>query len=66
MKESNAKPQPKHPFRCGGHRAKTIGHLRAWMNRQGRSLPGQFLQGAAYRLGGGAVPLIILWWQTRY
>ena len=65
MEESNAKPQPKHPFRCGGHRAKTIGHLRAWMNRQGRSLPGQFLQGGAYRLGGGAAPPMILERQAR-
>ncbi|WP_081239577.1 hypothetical protein [Streptomyces viridosporus] len=66
MEESNAKPQPKHPFRRSGRRTQTIGHLRAWMSRQGRNLPGQFLQGAAYRLGGGAVTLIILWWQTRY
>lgn len=63
--ESNAKPQPKHPFRRDGRRTRTIRHLRKWMSRQGRSLPGQFLQGAAYRLGSGTVTLIILWWQTR-
>jgi hypothetical protein len=63
MEESSAKPQPRHPFRRSGRRTKT---LRAWMSRQGRSLPGQFLQGAASKLGSGAVTLIILWWQTRH
>lgn len=25
-----------------------------------------FLQGAAYKLGSGAVTLLILWWETRH
>ncbi|PZG97348.1 hypothetical protein C1I97_25495, partial [Streptomyces sp. NTH33] len=32
----------------------------------GGSFTGQFLQGAAYKLGSGAVTLLILWWETRH
>ncbi|MFD5661423.1 hypothetical protein [Streptomyces hirsutus] len=63
--DDNAKPQPKHPPHRGGRRIRTIRHLHKWMSQQGRNIPGQFLQGAAYKLGSGAVTLIILWWQTR-
>lgn len=66
MKENNANPQPKHPFRWRGRRTKTIRHLHEWMSRRARNLSGEFLQGAAYKLGSGAVTLIILWWQTRH
>ncbi|MEU6557318.1 hypothetical protein ABZ915_44940 [Streptomyces sp. NPDC046915] len=58
MEESNAKRQPKHLSR----RARD---LRKWISQQGRNVPGEFLQGAAYKLGSGAVTLITLWWETR-
>ncbi|GAA1016853.1 hypothetical protein GCM10009564_53240 [Streptomyces thermogriseus] len=63
--ESNAKPQRKHPPRRDRRRTKTVRHLQKWIGRQGRNLSGEFLRGAAYKLGSGAVTLIILWWQTR-
>ncbi|MGP3938527.1 hypothetical protein [Streptomyces sp. 6N106] len=67
MEESNAKRQPKHPPRWTIRlRAETIRHLRKWMHQQGSNVPGEFLQGAAYRLGSGAVTLLILWWETRH
>lgn len=64
MEESSAKEPPEHlPHRDRRH-AETIRHLRKWIRRQGRNVSGEFLQGAAYKLGSGAVTLIILWWQT--
>ncbi|MDX3698054.1 hypothetical protein PV726_49565 [Streptomyces europaeiscabiei] len=65
MEESNAKRQPKHPSRWARRRAETIRHLRKWIGQQGRNVPSEFLQGAAYKLGSGAVTLLILWWETR-
>ncbi|MFC5220464.1 hypothetical protein [Streptomyces coerulescens] len=66
MEESNAKRQPKHPSRRDKRLAETIRHLRERISRQGQSVPGEFLKGAAYKLGSGAVTLIILWWEARY
>ncbi|MET9078618.1 hypothetical protein ABZX95_42330 [Streptomyces sp. NPDC004232] len=63
--ESNAKRQPRHPSRWVRRRAETIRHLRKWIRQQGRNVPGEFMQGAAYKLGSGAVTLLILWWETR-
>ncbi|MEU0413561.1 hypothetical protein ABZ307_38020 [Streptomyces griseorubiginosus] len=66
MDESNVKRQPKHPSRWRRAGIETARHLGKWVVRQGRNVPGEFLQGAAYRLGSGAVTLIILWWETRH
>jgi hypothetical protein len=42
-----------------------LGRKRCDISQQGRYIPGEFLQGAAYKLGSGAVSLLILWWETR-
>jgi hypothetical protein len=34
--------------------------------QQGQNVSGEFLKGVAYKLGSGAVTLIILWWETRH
>ncbi|MFF4799583.1 hypothetical protein ACFY1U_14350 [Streptomyces sp. NPDC001351] len=34
-----------------------MSHLQEWIRRQERDVPGEFLQGAAYKLGSGAVTL---------
>ncbi|MFI5690145.1 hypothetical protein [Streptomyces sp. NPDC051636] len=65
MEERNAKRQPKHPSHWARRRVETIRHLRKWISQQGQSVPGEFLQGAAYKLGSGAATLLILWWETR-
>ncbi|TXS80560.1 hypothetical protein [Streptomyces sp. sk2.1] len=31
-----------------------------------RDVPGEFLRGVAYKLGSGAVTVIILWWEVRH
>ncbi|MGW2051920.1 hypothetical protein ACWCPF_43400 [Streptomyces sp. NPDC001858] len=66
MDESNAKRQPKHPSRWDRRCIETVRHLGKWAVQQGRNVPGEFLQGAAYKLGSGAVTLLILWWETRH
>ncbi|MFD7283904.1 hypothetical protein ACFV80_44690 [Streptomyces sp. NPDC059862] len=66
MEESNAKRQPKHPSRWVRRRTEIIRNLRERISRQGQNIPGEFLKGAAYKLGSGAVTLIILWWETRH
>lgn len=65
MEENSAKRRTWHPFRRARQRAKTARNRRTWIWRQGQNVPGEFLRGAAYRLGSGAVTLIILWWETR-
>ncbi|MEU6540728.1 hypothetical protein [Streptomyces sp. NPDC047000] len=55
MKDDNAK-----------RRTRTVRHLLPWIRQQGRDVPGEFLRGIAYKLGSGAVTLIILWWQTHH
>ncbi|GAA5708179.1 hypothetical protein Save01_09058 [Streptomyces avermitilis] len=39
--------------------------LRKWRGSGGHSVHHHFLQGMAYKLGSGAVTLLILWWETR-
>ena len=63
--ESNAKQPPKHPFRWIRRKVETIRHLQKWVRWQGRDVPGEFLRGAANKLGSGTVTLLILWWETR-
>lgn len=41
-------------------------HLGTGEDRDEHPLRNQFLQGMAYRLGSGAVSLLILWWQTHH
>ncbi|MGW1507270.1 hypothetical protein ACWCQW_54555 [Streptomyces mirabilis] len=65
MEESNAKRWAKHLARVGRWRKSTICHLRKWTDQHGQDVQRQFLQGAASKLGSGAVTLIILWWETR-
>jgi hypothetical protein len=65
MEDSSAKRRHKHPRRQARRLAATATHLRNWARRQGQNLPGEFLQGVAYKLGSGAVTLLILWWETR-
>ncbi|MCC3655788.1 hypothetical protein LIX60_30880 [Streptomyces sp. S07_1.15] len=65
MEESNAKRRPKHLARMGRWRTNTTCYLRKRAGGRGHNLPSQFLQGAAYKLGSGAVTLIILWWEAR-
>jgi len=31
-----------------------------------RDVPGEFLRGVAYKLGSGAVTVLILWWEARH
>ncbi|MGW6015827.1 hypothetical protein [Streptomyces sp. NPDC055210] len=40
-------------------------HLQKWGAHRGHSVHHHFLQGAAHKLGSGAVTLLILWWETR-
>ncbi|MFF5147901.1 hypothetical protein ACFY6U_50735 [Streptomyces sp. NPDC013157] len=65
MDESNAKDQPEHQSRWDRQRTAIICHLRKGIGRQGQIVSGEFLKGAAYKLGSGAVTVIILWWETR-
>jgi hypothetical protein len=66
MDDSSAKRWRKHLSRWDGRRTRSSHHLRKWIRQQGRNVPGEFLQGAAYKLGSGAVTLLILWWETRH
>ncbi|MFG2794057.1 hypothetical protein [Streptomyces sp. NPDC048419] len=63
MDKTNAGRRPRHPLRWIGQHPHTR-HAREWARRQGRDVSGEFLRGAAYKLGSGAVTLIILWWET--
>ncbi|MFJ3198616.1 hypothetical protein ACIPJQ_39010 [Streptomyces griseoviridis] len=40
-------------------------HLRKWSGSGERGVHRHFLNGAAQKLGSGAVTLLILWWETR-
>ncbi|MFM9812843.1 hypothetical protein ACKI16_30550 [Streptomyces scabiei] len=64
MDESNANHGPKHRARLGRRLMDASRRLRKWLGSHGQDLQIQFLQGAANRLGSGAVTLIILWWET--
>jgi hypothetical protein len=41
-------------------------HLRKLRGLGRHQIHHRFLQGAAYKLGSGAVTLLILWWETRH
>ncbi|GGZ03575.1 hypothetical protein [Streptomyces poonensis] len=64
--ESNAGRDPQHPSRGTRQCTKSIRRLRTWLGRHGSRVPGEFLQGMAYKLGSGAVTLLLLWWQSRH
>ncbi|GAA2484394.1 hypothetical protein [Streptomyces longisporus] len=66
MEDSNAKRFGKRLARWVKRRSETVSHLREWTRHQGRDVPGEFLQGGAYKLGSGAATLIIVWWETRH
>jgi hypothetical protein len=66
MDESSGKRRCKHPSHHDGRRIETVRCLQQWVHRQGRDVPGEFLQGMAYKLGSGAVTLLILWWEARH
>lgn len=66
MEESNAKRWSKHLTRWTRWRTEAAPHLCKWLRQQGREAPGEFLRGASYKLGSGAVTLLILWWETRH
>ncbi|MFF3558259.1 hypothetical protein ACFYXL_33150 [Streptomyces tsukubensis] len=40
-------------------------HLRKWFGVHGHGVHHHFLQGAANKLGSGAVTLLLIWLQTR-
>ncbi|MEU6611567.1 hypothetical protein ABZ922_42275 [Streptomyces shenzhenensis] len=63
--ESSAKPWAKHLARMDRWRTTAVCYLRKWIGQHGQSVQAQFLQGAAHRLGSGAVTLLILWWEAR-
>ena len=66
MDESNAKRGSKHPVHLGKRLRDTGRRLHKWLGSHGQDVQIQFLQGAANRLGSGAVTLLILWWETRH
>ncbi|MFC4506071.1 MULTISPECIES: hypothetical protein [Streptomyces] len=66
MEESSAKRWARHLARVDRWRTKTICYLRKWIGRRGQGVHMHFLQGVAYKLGSGAVTLLILWWETRH
>ncbi|MEU8718219.1 hypothetical protein [Streptomyces sp. NPDC048663] len=66
MDEGNVKDRSEHPSRWDRLCSSTIRRLRKGISRQGRNVSGEFLKGAAYKVGSGAVTLIIIWWETRH
>lgn len=66
MEKDNEKCPPRRWFCRVRRRTGTVRHQRTWIWQQGHDVPGEFLRGAAYKLGSGAVTLIILWWQTHH
>ncbi|MEU5256299.1 hypothetical protein [Streptomyces longwoodensis] len=44
---------------------RTVRYLREWPARHGRTVHNQVIRGASYKLGSGAVTLIILWLEAR-
>ncbi|WP_086796921.1 hypothetical protein [Streptomyces caniscabiei] len=63
--ESSAKHEPEHPSRLGRWMRRAVSYLRTLFKRHGYDVQNQLLQGVAYKLGSGAVTLLILWWETR-
>ncbi|MEV7160239.1 hypothetical protein AB0N77_37475 [Streptomyces misionensis] len=66
MDDSSAKRPPRHRYRLLRQCADAVRDLRKWTSDQGRSVTGEFLRGAAYKLGSGAVTLLILWWESHH
>jgi hypothetical protein len=64
--ESSANRELEHPPPTGGRTTRTISYLRTLLKRHGNGVQNQLLQGAAYKVGSGAVTLLILWWETRH
>lgn len=64
MEQPSAHRPPKHPSRWSRRRSETGHYLRKLIRQHGRNVPREFMQGVAYKLGSGAVTLLILWWQT--
>ncbi|MFJ5532885.1 hypothetical protein [Streptomyces sp. NPDC093261] len=65
MKERHANRLRKHPSGRSAALRRTDSGLPAWLRRHGRRVPDRFLEGAAYKLGSGAVTVVLLWWATR-
>lgn len=65
MVDPTANPQPKHPCRMSRWISSINMRLWKWSGTRGYGIPHHFLQGMAYKLGSGAVTLLILWWETR-
>ncbi|MBX9423847.1 hypothetical protein [Streptomyces lateritius] len=66
MEQSNRKRGIKHSARLDRWSVSTKCHLRKWMAKHGQNVQNQFIHGAAYTLGSGAVSLIIVWVQSRF
>ncbi|WP_338697925.1 hypothetical protein V2W30_18370 [Streptomyces sp. Q6] len=66
MEQSSRKRSIKHSARLDGWCVSTTRHLRKWMARHGQNVQHQFIHGAAYTLGSGAVSLIVVWVQSRF
>ncbi len=66
MPEPSANSDPKHPRRVNRWLSSISTHLQKWSGGRGHGVHHHFLQGAAYKLGSGAVTLLILWWETRH
>lgn len=65
MPEPSANSDPEHPRRLDRWLASIPTHLRKRMGNDGHSVHHHFLQGVAYKLGSGAVTVLILWWEAR-
>ncbi|MEU5256282.1 hypothetical protein [Streptomyces longwoodensis] len=55
----------KEPGSVDSHMARAVRYLREWPARHGRTVHNQVIRGASYKLGSGAVTLIILWIEAR-
>ncbi|MEV7683263.1 hypothetical protein AB0O64_32680 [Streptomyces sp. NPDC088341] len=66
MDESNAKRKQAHMAWMDRWRRKTTCHLRKWISKHGHDVQRQILNGMAFKLGSGAVSLLILWAQSRF
>jgi hypothetical protein len=63
--ETSVNSRSKHPGPANRRLEAIRAHLRKWTGRGEQSVQHHFLQGAAYKLGSGAVTLLILWWEAR-
>lgn len=65
MEERSATDQPEHPSRGDRLRSAVARRLRKGIDSEGQNVFGEFLKGAAYKVGSAVVTLII-WWQARH